>query len=213
MLLANPLGEVADTVFAFSDDELSMPLAWIGILAYSLQIFFDFSGYSDMAIGLGRMFGFRFLENFNYPYIAKSLREFWQRWHISLSTWFKDYVYIPLGGNRVSTVRVYANLFIVFVLTGFWHGASWNFLVWGLFHGIFLASEHAGAAKYIKKMWLPIQHGYLLLVVIISWVFFRADTLTHATSYLTSMLNIFHYHTATYQFAQVFPMKHYMPLC
>ena len=128
-----------------------MPLAWIGILAYTLQIFFDFSGYSDMAIGLGRMFGFRFHENFNFPYISTSLREFWKRWHISLSTWFRDYVYISLGGNRVSTVRVYVNLIMVFILTGFWHGASWNFLIWGLFHGAFLASEHAGFFKIIKK--------------------------------------------------------------
>ena len=144
MLIANPLGEVADLVFSFSGNDLTLPLAWIGILAYSLQIYFDFSGYSDMAIGLGRMFGFKFLENFNYPYISTSLQEFWRRWHISLSTWFKDYVYIPLGGNRVSTLRIYTNLLIVFVLTGFWHGASWNFLIWGLFHGLFLASEHAG---------------------------------------------------------------------
>jgi len=144
MLIANPLGEVADNVFALSGNDLTTPLAWIGIISYSLQIYFDFSGYSDMAIGLGRMFGFRFHENFNHPYIAKSLREFWRRWHISLSSWFKDYVYIPLGGNRVSTVRVYTNLLIVFLLTGIWHGASWNFIVWGMFHGFFLATEHMG---------------------------------------------------------------------
>jgi alginate O-acetyltransferase complex protein AlgI len=165
MLLANPLGEVADSIFALPCDDLTMPLAWIGVLAYSLQIFFDFSGYSDMAIGLGRMFGFRFLENFNYPYIAKFIREFWRRWHISLSTWFRDYVYISLGGNRVSAARVYLNLLIVFVLTGLWHGASWNFLIWGLFHGTFLACEHAGASKLIQRAWLPLQHIYLLVVV------------------------------------------------
>ena len=127
--------------------EITAPMAWLGILAYSLQIYFDFSGYSDMAIGLGRMFGFRFFENFNYPYIARNMRDFWRRWHISLSLWFKDYVYIPLGGSRdKSKTRVLLNLFIVFLLTGVWHGASWNFIVWGLFHGVFLVIERAGLA-------------------------------------------------------------------
>lgn len=203
MLIANPLGEVADNIFALSANELTMPLAWLGIIAYSLQIFFDFSGYSDMAIGLGRMFGFRFLENFNYPYISRSLREFWQRWHISLSTWFKDYVYISLGGNRVSTLLVYRNLLIVFLLTGVWHGASWNFIVWGLFHGAFLASEHAGFSKVLDSTWRPVQHLYLLFVVSISWVFFRADTLTDAIAYLNTMFNINALHTTDMQYAQV----------
>jgi alginate O-acetyltransferase complex protein AlgI len=166
MLIANPLGEVADNIFILSGNDLTMPLAWIGVVAYSLQIYFDFSGYSDMAIGLGRMFGFKFLENFNYPYISKSLREFWRRWHISLSTWFRDYIYIPLGGNRVSTVRVYMNLFIVFLLTGVWHGASWNFVAWGLFHGIFLAAEHAGFSKILSKIWRALQHLYLIFIVL-----------------------------------------------
>ena len=137
ILIANNLGEVADNIFALSLNDVTMPLAWIGILAYTLQIYFDFSGYSDMAIGLGRMFGFQFHENFNYPYISRTLREFWKRWHISLSSWFKDYVYIPLGGNRVSTIRIYLNLTTIFFLTGIWHGASWNFVVWGFFHGVF----------------------------------------------------------------------------
>jgi len=178
MLIANPLGEVADNVFALPANDLTMPLAWIGILSYTLQIYFDFSGYSDMAIGIGRMFGFQFQENFNYPYIANSLREFWKRWHISLSTWFRDYVYIPLGGSRMSTLRVYINLLVVFLLTGLWHGASWNFVVWGMFHGFFLASEHMGFSKILNKIWQPIQHLYLVLVIIASWVFFRANTLT-----------------------------------
>jgi len=202
MLIANPLGEVADSIFMLSGNDLTMPLAWIGILAYTLQIYFDFSGYSDMAIGLGRMFGFKFLENFNYPYIATSVREFWRRWHISLSTWFRDYVYIALGGSRVSTIRVYINLLIVFILTGFWHGASWNFLIWGLFHGIFLASEHAGLSNILSKMWQPIQHVYLLIIVVIGWVFFRADTLPQAIDYTYSMVNIYNYQTTLYQFAQ-----------
>jgi len=203
MLIANPLGEVADNVFALSGNDLTMPLAWLGVLTYSLQIFFDFSGYSDMAIGLGRMFGFRFLENFNYPYIARSLREFWQRWHISLSTWFKDYVYISLGGNRVPALLVYRNLLIVFLLTGVWHGASWNFIVWGLFHGMFLASEHMGFSKILNKTWKPVQHLYLLLVVSISWVFFRADTLTEAVAYLKNMIDIDNLHTTDMQYSQV----------
>jgi len=203
MLIANSLGEVADLIFRLSGDGLTMPLAWIGILAYTLQIYFDFSGYSDMAIGLGRMFGFRFHENFNYPYISTSLREFWRRWHISLSTWFRDYLYIPLGGNRVSTIRVYMNLLIVFVLTGFWHGASWNFLIWGLFHGIFLASEHAGFSMILKKMWKPVQHLYLLIIIIIGWVFFRADSLSLAIGYLKSMADFNNFQTTWLQFAQV----------
>ncbi len=202
-LIANPLGEVADSVFILSGNELTMPLAWIGILSYTLQIYFDFSGYSDMAIGLGRMYGFHFLENFNYPYISTSVREFWRRWHISLSTWFRDYVYIPLGGSRVSTARVYTNLFLVFVLTGLWHGASWNFLFWGLFHGLFLASEHAGFSIILNRLWRPLQHLYLLLVVIVGWVFFRAENLSSSVSYLVSMFNINNVHTTLFQFAQV----------
>jgi alginate O-acetyltransferase complex protein AlgI len=203
VLIANPLAEIADSVFAASGSDLTLPIAWLGILAYTLQIYFDFSGYSDMAIGLGRMFGFRFHENFNYPYIATSLRTFWKRWHISLSSWFRDYVYIPLGGSRVATFRVYVNLFVVFVLTGFWHGASWNFLVWGLFHGVFLASEHAGFSNLLQRLWRPFQHLYLLFVVMISWVFFRADTLTQALNYLSAMFDPRNFETSEIQFLQV----------
>ena len=204
MLIANTLGKVVDSVFNFSGQELTLILAWIGILAYTLQIYFDFSGYSDMAIGLGRMFGFQFNENFNYPYIATSVREFWRRWHISLSTWFKDYVYIPLGGSRVSTLKVYRNLFVVFILTGIWHGASWNFLIWGLFHGIFLASEHYGLSKILTKASKPLQHLYLLLVIIIGWVFFRIESLPQALQYIHAMFNIFNYQTDSYYLAQIF---------
>lgn len=203
MLIANTLGEVADSVFAISGNDLTFFLAWTGILAYTLQIFFDFSGYSDMAIGLGRMFGFRFLENFNYPYIATSLREFWRRWHISLSSWFRDYVYIPLGGGRASTLRVYINLLTVFTLTGLWHGADWKFLLWGLFHGVFLAGEHAGFSKILERAWRPIQHIYLLAVIVVGWVFFRADTLSQAFDYLWSMIDISNYQITPYRFAQV----------
>lgn len=203
MLIANTLGEVADNIFSLSDFDRTLPLAWLGILAYSLQIYFDFSGYSDMAIGLGRMFGFTFLENFNYPYISRSLREFWKRWHISLSTWFKDYLYIPLGGNRVSTSRVYFNLFLVFFVTGFWHGASWNFIAWGMFHGVFLAIEHVGFSKILHRLWRPIQHLYLLLIVTVSWVFFKAESLPSAIYYLSSMLDYAHLHTNPLLYAQV----------
>ncbi|MCK4704536.1 MAG: MBOAT family protein [Gammaproteobacteria bacterium] len=203
MLIANPLGEAADNIFALSGNDLTMPLAWIGVISYSLQIYFDFSGYSDMAIGLGRMFGFRFLENFNYPYTAKSLREFWRRWHISLSSWFRDYVYIALGGNRVSPVRVYSNLLIVFLLTGIWHGASWNFILWGLFHGVFLASEHRGFSKVLTNTATPVQHLYTLFVVLTSWVLFRSDNLTQAMDYYYSMLNFSNWNTTSFQYQQV----------
>jgi len=190
ILIANPLGSVADSVFSLSSDELTFSIAWIGVFAYALQIYFDFSGYSDMAIGLGRMFGFRFLENFNYPYISRSLREFWKRWHISLSTWFRDYVYIALGGNRVPTWRVYINLFIVFMLTGIWHGASWNFLLWGLFHGFFITCEHAGFNKILERLWKPIQHCYLISVILFSWVLFRSEDIDYAINYMGAMLDI-----------------------
>ncbi len=184
VLLANNFAFIADTVFGYDTPRLDTPLAWVGILAYTLQIYFDFSAYSDMAIGLGRMLGFNILENFNYPYISKSIREFWRRWHISLSSWFRDYLYIPLGGNRVTKGRVYFNLLIVFLLTGLWHGASWNFIIWGLFHGFFLVIERA-----LPKWKAPalLGHLYALLVVVVGWVFFRANTLPQAVDYLQTM--------------------------
>lgn len=187
MLIANPMGEVSDRIFAIPADELTAPVSWIGVVAYTLQIYFDFSGYSDMAIGLGRMFGFQFLINFNYPYISRSMREFWRRWHISLSRWFRDYLYIPLGGNRVSPGRVYGNLLVVFLLVGLWHGASWNFVIWGLIHGAFLAGERTIAGRWVAQCWRPVQHAYVLFVVICAWVFFRAETLDYALAYLAAM--------------------------
>lgn len=207
MLIANPLGEVADGIFTLQGGDLTTPLAWVGILCYSLQIYFDFSAYSDMAIGLGRLFGFRFLENFNYPYISSSVKEFWRRWHISLSTWFRDYLYIPLGGNRVSRPRMYVNLFTVFLLTGFWHGAGWNFIVWGLFHGCFLALENAGLDKLLLRLWRPLRHAYVLLVVIIAWVFFRAETLDQALFYLGAMFGQTTMSTSAYQWAQIMSVE------
>ena len=187
VLIANPLGLAADKVFGLPSTELTTPLAWLGAVCYTLQIYYDFSGYSDMAIGLGRMFGFRFQENFNYPYISGSIREFWRRWHISLSEWFRDYLYIPLGGNRISSIRTHLNLFIVFFLCGLWHGASWNFVLWGLFHGLFLSIERFWGGFRFNVLWLPIRHVYTLLVIITGWVIFRTENLTEATAFLGAM--------------------------
>jgi alginate O-acetyltransferase complex protein AlgI len=187
VLIANTLAQVADRVFDLPASEMGCSVAWLGVVCYALQIYFDFSGYSDMAIGLGHMLGFTFLENFNYPYVADSMQDFWRRWHISLSSWFRDYLYIPLGGNRCPAWRVYMNLLIVFVLCGFWHGASWNFIVWGLFHGCFLILERLGALRVLGQLPRAIRHAYVLLVVLISWVWFRTETLTEAVGMLSAM--------------------------
>ena len=190
ILLANTFAELADTVFNAPPDSYPTATAWLGIVAYTLQIYFDFSGYSDMAIGLGKMVGFDFKENFNYPYVARSIQDFWRRWHISLSSWFRDYVYIPLGGNRGGKARTYRNLLIVFFVTGLWHGASWSFIVWGLYHGVFLLVERAGVGKWLDRVWTPIAHVYTLLVVMVGWVFFRAETLTAGVAYLQKMIGL-----------------------
>lgn len=187
MLLANSFAEIADAVYALPIDDVSTLWAWVAAISYAFQIYFDFSAYSDMAIGLGRMTGFHFLENFNYPYIAKSVREFWQRWHMSLSYWFRDYLYISLGGNRISKSRTYLNLFIVFLATGLWHGASWNFVVWGLFHGLFIIVEHAGFGKVLKKAPAYLSHPYTLLIWIVSMVFFRSPDLSSSFDFLNKM--------------------------
>jgi len=196
VLVANVVAGPADRIFAMPYAQLSGAHAWLGIVCYTIQIYFDFSGYSDMAIGLGRMFGFRFPENFRWPYIAASVQEFWRRWHISLSTWFRDYLYIPLGGNRVPPAQRYRNLVLVFFLCGLWHGASWNFVVWGLWHGVFLVIERvAGAGRQSRETssdggileWPIWNHLYVMVVVMIGWVFFRAETLTAAVSYLWAL--------------------------
>jgi alginate O-acetyltransferase complex protein AlgI len=186
VLIANTLGRVADQIFALPGAELTTPLAWLGLVCYTLQIYFDFSGYSDMAIGLMRMFGFRILENFNYPYIARSIREFWRRWHISLSNWFRDYLYIPLGGNQRGERRAYANLVIVFLLCGLWHGASWPFVLWGAWHGAFLVAERAGLDRVLRRIG-PLAHAYALLAVMGGWVLFRCETLTQALGYYAAL--------------------------
>jgi len=201
VLIANVVAGPADKIFGMPSAELSTAHAWLGITCYTVQIYFDFSGYSDMAIGLGRMFGFRFPENFRWPYVAASVTDFWRRWHISLSTWFRDYLYIPLGGNRVSTARRYGNLVTVFFLCGLWHGASWNFVIWGLWHGSFLVIERVRAEirnpvrspqSRIRNetgvlAWPIWPHVYTLAIVMIGWVFFRADTLAGAIAFLQAM--------------------------
>lgn len=187
VLLANNLGAVYEQITAMGDDSLSVLTCWIGILCYTLQIYFDFSGYSDMAIGLGRMFGFTFMENFNYPYIAKTVTEFWRRWHMSLSTWFREYVYIPLGGNRVNPARHILNLLVVWSLTGLWHGASWNFVVWGLYYGILLIIEKYLLGPRLEKAPAALRHVYTMVIVMIGWVFFSSADLSAALDYLKDL--------------------------
>lgn len=188
ILIADQLAPYVDKIFI--DHGISAPTAWLGIIAYALQIYFDFSGYSDMAIGLGKMFGFDFLENFNYPYISKSVKEFWRRWHISLSQWFRDYVYIPLGGSRCKKKRILFNLFVVWSLTGFWHGASWNFIFWGLYYFVFLVLERSSFGKILGKLPNIIQHIYAVLVFLIGWIFFRETSLEGAFIYIKNLFTI-----------------------
>lgn len=190
VLIANTVGLAADKIFAIPSEHLTISLSWLGIICYTLQIYFDFSGYSDMAIGLGRMFGFEFLENFNYPYISRSVREFWKRWHISLTSWFRDYLYIPLGGNRHGSLRTYTNLIIVFFITGLWHGASWTFIIWGLWHGFFLMIERTKIGKILESLWIPLQYLYTMGIVMIGWVLFRADSLSYTISFIKAMFGL-----------------------
>ena len=187
VLIADAMAAMADPIFAEPVATIPCAYCWLGAVAYTLQIYFDFSGYSDMAIGLGRVFNFRLLENFDHPYSATSVQDFWRRWHISLSTWFRDYLYIPLGGNRKGAARTYFNLFTVFVLCGVWHGAAWNFVVWGVYHGLGLVVERAGFGKVVKRLPAWLGNAYLLLFVIVGWVIFRAPDLGYACSYLGNM--------------------------
>lgn len=190
VLIANVLGEEADKIFALSTNELTTFVSWIGTLAYTLQIYFDFAGYSDMAIGIGRMIGFDFPENFNNPYISKNISEFWRRWHITLGRFMKDYLYIPLGGNRVKTTRLYFNLWLVFLISGLWHGAAWNFIIWGAFHGIFLIADRMFLLKFHK--WIGKIPSIIItfFIVNIGWVLFRADNLTHAFNFIGKMFEL-----------------------
>ena len=187
MLVANVLAGTADQIFAMPPATLTAGHAWLGVTCYTLQIYFDFSGYSDMAIGLARLFGFHFPENFDYPYVARSVQEFWRRWHLSLSTWFRDYVYVPLGGNRVGPRRMYLNLCTVFLLCGLWHGASWTFVVWGVYHGAFLVIERLVRGEWTARLPKLLGHVYAMLVVMVSWVFFRAESLAAAGGMLRAM--------------------------
>ena len=188
VILANTFAEVVDAVYAYQAADVSQAMLWLTALLYMLQIYFDFSGYSDMAIGLGKMFGFTFIENFRLPYTATSIQDFWRKWHISLSSWFKEYVYIPLGGNRRGTARTYVNLWTVFLLTGIWHGAGWTFIFWGIYHGFFNVLERCFLGKWLKQeKFRPLAHIYAVFVVLIGWIFFRADTIGQAFSFIRYM--------------------------
>jgi len=187
VLIANNAAEIADQVYGMNPEQLDIISAWGGALTYTLQIYFDFCGYSLMAIGLGYAMGFQFPANFNYPYISRSITEFWRRWHMSLSSWFRDYLYIPLGGNRKGTFRTYCNLFIVFFLCGLWHGASWTFVAWGCFHGGLLVIERMGLKDLLARLPAPLSLIYTLLLVVIGWVLFRAESFAQAQAMLSAM--------------------------
>ena len=189
-LIANNIGSLWDIYAAAGAGELTMMGSWLGIAAFTLQIYFDFSGYSDMAIGLGRMLGFEFLENFNYPYISKSITEFWRRWHMSLGTWFRDYVYIPLGGNRCGLKRQFFNILVVWALTGIWHGANWTFLLWGLYYALFLMVEKAFLLKKLKNAPGIVTHIYTLVIVMVGWVIFQLDTVQQCGVYVSAMFGL-----------------------
>lgn len=188
VLIADSISTLVDV--CFTDTYPSMLLKWVGAISYALQIYYDFSGYSDMAIGLGRILGFDFLENFNFPYISKSIQEFWRRWHISLSSWFRDYLYIPLGGNRKGKLRTYINLAIVFFMTGLWHGAGFNFIVWGLYYALFLIIERLGFGEILKKLPNVVRHIYAIFIILIGWIFFRADSLGDALIYIKGLFTL-----------------------
>lgn len=190
VILANQFALIADKAYSLPVDSLSIGFAWMGAIAYMLQIFFDFAGYSDMAIGLGKMFGFHFTENFNAPYSAKSVSDFWRRWHISLGSWFRDYVYIPLGGSRTTKLKMFRNIFVVWLLTGIWHGANWTFIVWGVYFGVILVIEKfTSLGKFMEKSKV-IGHIYTLILVLISWVIFKADSLSGAINYMKAMIGM-----------------------
>ncbi|HIZ65489.1 MAG TPA: MBOAT family protein [Candidatus Blautia pullicola] len=190
VLLANNIGMTFDAILALAPGERSVITAWVGCIAYAMQIYFDFSGYSDMAVGLGKMLGFEFVKNFDYPYISKSVTEFWRRWHISLGTWFREYVYIPLGGNRVSVLKHVRNILIVWMLTGFWHGAAWNFMLWGLYYGLLLLLEKYFLADKLKRLPGKISQLYAFVLVLFGWVLFFSPTLIDAIRYMGNMLGI-----------------------
>lgn len=187
VLIANVLGEQVDSIFSISPNDFSTGTAWIGILAYTFQIYFDFSGYSDMALGLGRMVGFNFPENFNFPYISRSISEFWKRWHITLGKWMMDYLYIPLGGNRISRKRTYINLWLVFLISGLWHGDAWTFVAWGIFHGFFIVADKLFLLKFLNRIGRIPAAIVTFFIVVMGWVIFRADSLQYAFLYFRKL--------------------------
>ena len=187
VIIANQMALLADLIFNKHNGSYGTSIIWLGTLAYTLQIYFDFSGYSDMAIGLGRIFGFHFLENFDYPYISKSVTEFWRRWHISLSTWFRDYVYIPLGGNRVNKFKWIRNIILVWLLTGLWHGAAWNFIIWGIYYGLLLLFEKLFLNKLLNKLPSIINWLYTFIIVMIGWMIFRSNSLNELLLFIKTM--------------------------
>lgn len=191
VLIANNIGALWDTIAALPVDGLAAGTAWLGAFAFTFQIYFDFSGYSDMAIGLGKMFGFHFLENFNYPYISRSITEFWRRWHISLSSWFKEYVYIPLGGNRHGMAKQIRNILVVWMLTGIWHGASWNYVAWGCYYGVLLLIEKLALGKVLGKLPAVFQRIYTMFFVVIGWIIFKCEDMAYGVSYLKAMFGGF----------------------
>lgn len=191
LIIANTLAITADKIFALNSSELGTSVAWLGVITYTLQIYFDFSAYSDMAIGIGRMLGFKINENFNYPYAAKSIKDFWNRWHISLSTWFREYLYFPLGGNRKGKLNTYRNLFIVFFLCGLWHGAKWNFIIWGIYYGVILILERINFLGKVSSRIHPIfKHTYTLLIIGFGWVLFRAESFEQIKYYIRAMVGL-----------------------
>ncbi|MBQ8904520.1 MAG: MBOAT family protein, partial [Oscillospiraceae bacterium] len=187
VLIANGIGQLWNEAFALMGSEMSVLTAWLGIIGYTLQIYFDFSGYSDMAIGLGKMMGFNFPENFDYPYLSKSISEFWRRWHMTLGAWFRSYVYIPLGGNRCSKWRNVFNLAVVWLLTGIWHGASWNFILWGCLYGVLIIMEKLFLGKLLEKLPTAVRWFYTMLLVVLGWVLFVTPDLTTAFGYMGIM--------------------------
>ena len=189
VLIADTIGAIADRVFQVPVGDLTLPTAWLGILCYTFQIYFDFAGYTDMAVGVGRMIGFHLPENFNHPYISTSIREFWRRWHMSLTNWLRDYLYIPLGGNRVSVVRTHLNLWVVFLLTGLWHGANWTFIFWGLYHGALLTIQRLTPSTLSGKIPKLLAIAGTFLLVLVGWVFFRSNTITDSFGYVSALFN------------------------
>lgn len=205
-MISNIIAQCVDIIYGLDYTDLTGILAWIGAILYTLQIYYDFSGYSDMAIGLGRIFGFEFRENFAYPYLSSSVQEFWQKWHISLSTWFREYLYIPLGGNRKGRVKTYLNLMVVFFATGLWHGANFNFILWGLYHGMFQIIERIGLKNFLARHKI-ITHIYTIIVFVFGWVVFRSDNLIQAVEMIKRMLMPWKYTSTSLVMGKVFGNK------